>query len=105
MTLPLEHTGHGNSIQALELLRYAVDELHFAPERISLMGDSSGGNLIFTVLSHLMRTHPDLVKSGIEPLKLSGPLKAAVACSPVTVLEHEQPTLPDTCRTGPGQWE
>ena len=67
--------------QAVELLRYAIVNLHKSPKHISLMGDSAGGNLIFGILSHLMHPHPS-----IEPVKLSTPLKTALISSPVTVL-------------------
>ena len=71
-------------LQAVELLRYATTELGKSPGQIMLMGDSAGGNLIFGVLSHLMRPHPS-----INPLKLSESLKAALICSPVTVIRSK----------------
>ncbi len=70
-------------LQAVELLRYATAELGRSPEHMMLMGDSAGANLILGVLSHLMHPHPS-----IKALKLSKPLKTAVICSPVTVLDN-----------------
>lgn len=74
-TYPRQH------IQAVELLRYVLTELKKSPADVMLMGDSAGGNLVLGVLSHLMHPHPS-----IRPLKLSGPLKAAISCSPITVM-------------------
>lgn len=56
--------------QAVELLRYATTTLQRAPEKIMLMGDSAGGNMVLGVLSHLMHPQPK-----IQPLKLGGTLK------------------------------
>ena len=67
--------------QANELLRYVTTDLAKFPDKIMLVGDSSGGNMILGILSHLMHPHPSL-----RPLKLSGPLKGALLSSPVTVL-------------------
>lgn len=72
--------------QAVELLRYCVETLAKSPSQIMLMGDSSGGNLIIGILSHLMHPHPD-----IEPLRLAAPLQAAMASSPVCVLTTDSP--------------
>lgn len=67
--------------QAVELLRYATTKLGKSPEQIMLVGDSAGANMILGVLSHLMHPHPS-----IKPLKIAKPLRAALICSPVTVL-------------------
>lgn len=72
--------------QAVELLRYCTIMLHKSPSQIMLLGDSSGGNLILGILSHLMHPHPD-----IEPLRVPTPLKAAMASSPVCVLNTTNP--------------
>jgi acetyl esterase/lipase len=72
--------------QAVELVRYCVETLHKSPSKITLLGDSSGGNLIIGILSHLMHPHPE-----IEPLQLPEPLKAAMASSPVCLLNTENP--------------
>lgn len=70
--------------QAVELLRYATTTLRRAPENITLMGDSAGGNLVLGVLSHLMHPHPE-----IQALEGKGRVKGAVSCSPVTVMDAE----------------
>lgn len=72
--------------QAVELLRYTIVVLKKAPEQIMLGGDSAGGNMVFGVLSHLMKAHPS-----IDPLELSGPLRGALVSSPVTVLNTNNP--------------
>ena len=64
--------------QCVELLRYAVTDLHKSPSQIVLGGDSAGGNMVFGVLSHLLHPHP-----AIEPLKLSTTIRAGFAASPI----------------------
>ena len=64
--------------QCVELLRYAVTDLHKSPSQIVLGGDSAGGNMVFGTLSHLLHPHP-----AIEPLKLSTTIRAGFAGSPV----------------------
>ncbi|KAF2716878.1 alpha/beta-hydrolase [Polychaeton citri CBS 116435] len=70
--------------QAVEILRYSVTVLGRSPANIILLGDSSGANLVFGVLSHLMHPHPEIL-----PLKLKCPLKGAMISSPVTTLNTE----------------
>lgn len=65
-------------IQCIELLRYVVNDLQKKPGQIFLGGDSSGGNLILGIFSHLQHQHPS-----IEPLKLVEPLRGAFLASPV----------------------
>ncbi|KAK9417459.1 putative Alpha/beta hydrolase fold-3 domain-containing protein [Seiridium unicorne] len=66
--------------QAAELLHYALSPsgLGSDPREIILMGDSAGGNLVVALLQHILSPHPT-----IEPVKLSSPLRGAVACSPL----------------------
>ncbi|MCJ1400964.1 hypothetical protein MMC11_004175 [Xylographa trunciseda] len=64
--------------QCVELLRYAMTDLHKSPSQIVLGGDSAGGNMVFGLLSHLLHPHP-----AIKPLKLTTPIRAAFAGSPV----------------------
>ncbi|KAK9384234.1 Alpha/Beta hydrolase protein [Lipomyces mesembrius] len=64
--------------QCVELLRYAITDLKKSPGQILLGGDSAGGTMVFSVLSHILHPHPS-----ITPMKLSAPLRAAFVSSPV----------------------
>ncbi|KAK9482652.1 Alpha/Beta hydrolase protein [Lipomyces starkeyi] len=64
--------------QCVELLRYAITDLKKSPGQILLGGDSAGGTMVFSVLSHILHPHPS-----ITPIKLSTPLQAAFVSSPV----------------------
>lgn len=83
---PGSHYPHQHTL-AIELLRHAITQLGKSPDKIILMGDSAGANMILGILSHLIHPNP-----AIKPLDLSMPLKGAVICSPVTVLntKHER---------------
>lgn len=72
--------------QAVECLRYVLEETEHKPGRVFLGGDSAGGNLVGGVLSHLSHPHPQ-----IEPLALSGNLAGAVMIAPWTLLDAEFP--------------
>ena len=67
--------------QAVEILRYTISHLGRNPAHVMLASDSAGGNLLLGVLSHISHPHP-----AIEPLHLSGSLKAAIMMSPWTNL-------------------
>ncbi|KAK9349899.1 Alpha/Beta hydrolase protein [Lipomyces doorenjongii] len=64
--------------QCVELLRYAITDLQKSPGQILLGGDSAGGTMVFSVLSHILHPHPS-----ITPIKLSTPLRAVFVSSPV----------------------
>jgi acetyl esterase/lipase len=68
--------------QCIEMLRYAIYTLGKDPSNIIFAGDSAGGTLVMSVLSHLLHPHPQ-----IRPIKLQSPLKAAVIFSPWVNLE------------------
>ena len=61
--------------QCAELLRYATKQ--FSGKRLMRGGDSAGGNLVFGLLQHVLRPHPE-----IEPVSLQSPLRAAFTASP-----------------------
>ncbi|KAF2743583.1 alpha/beta-hydrolase [Sporormia fimetaria CBS 119925] len=63
--------------QGVEALRYLVETLHRDPSHITIGGDSAGGNLTASVLSHLSHPHED-----IPTLTLPSKLHAAILISP-----------------------
>jgi acetyl esterase/lipase len=46
--------------QAAEAYRYLVDELNISPSRITIGGDSAGGNLTLQLFRHIIEPHPDI---------------------------------------------
>ncbi|KAF2734486.1 alpha/beta-hydrolase [Polyplosphaeria fusca] len=63
--------------QGVEVLRYLIENEGRDPSNITLGGDSAGGNMTLSVLSHLSHPHPE-----IPPLNLSSKLHAALLISP-----------------------
>ena len=76
-TLTDEESYPRQLIQAVDILRYAITSLGKHPSNIILAGDSSGGNLVLGLISHLSHPHPS-----ISPFELSAPLKGMVLISP-----------------------
>ena len=60
-----------------------------------LMGDSVGGNMVLGVLSHILHPHP-----GIEPVKMSEPLRGAVVVSAMTDFDMSGERFQNTRRQG-----
>ncbi|KAK4084680.1 hypothetical protein Purlil1_10265 [Purpureocillium lilacinum] len=69
--------------QAVEALRYVLDQKRHLPSQIFLGGDSAGGNLAVGVLSHLAHPHP-----AIRELKLDEPLAGTAVIAPWTSLDE-----------------
>ena len=63
--------------QAIGALRYAIETLGKRPSDIVILGDSAGGHLALSVLSHLAHPHPS-----IPALSLTGNLAGALLLSP-----------------------
>lgn len=63
--------------QAAELLEYMIEKEGKKPSDLIVAGDSAGGNLTLSLLSHLLHPHPDVSK-----LSISEPLRAAILISP-----------------------
>jgi len=89
--------------QCVELLHYTLKTLGKQPSKVMLAGDSAGGTLVMSVISHLLHPHPD-----VNPVKLTSPLKAAIVFSPwvsfdmksFSVLENQMqdPVSPEVMR-------
>ncbi|KAJ5361316.1 hypothetical protein N7541_002160 [Penicillium brevicompactum] len=74
--------------QAVEALRYIVNETGRSPADIIIGGDSAGGNLTSATLLHISHPHPE-----IEPLALSVPLAGTFAYAPWVSFSTEGPTM------------
>ncbi|KAE8139372.1 Alpha/Beta hydrolase protein [Aspergillus pseudotamarii] len=74
--------------EAVEALRYVIEELGRSPSEIILAGDSAGANLCLALLSHL--SHPS---EDAPPLAISAPLKAVVLLSPWLSFRQDWPTM------------
>jgi acetyl esterase/lipase len=74
--------------QSVEALRYIIKDANRAPANVFIGGDSAGGNLVFTVLSHLSHPHPE-----IEPLELSENLGGALAMAPWVSFSQDFPSM------------
>ncbi|KAL3487469.1 Alpha/Beta hydrolase protein [Aspergillus germanicus] len=74
--------------EAVEALRYVVENLRRSPGDIVLVGDSAGGNLCLALLSHISHPSPDIPR-----LDIAGPLKALVCLSPWVSFRHDWPSM------------
>lgn len=52
--------------QAVSLLKYLVETLRKDPSKITLFGDSAGGNLAIGVLSHILHPHQEVPSITLE---------------------------------------
>lgn len=70
--------------QASAILSHLLTATQHAPSTIFLSGDSSGGNLVLGLLSHLLHPHAD-----IPAIPLSEPLAGAVLYSPLVSFRED----------------
>lgn len=54
--------------QASALLTHVLTDLHYSPSDIILTGNSAGGNLALSLLSHITHPHPGLADLSIPPI-------------------------------------
>ncbi|KAJ6263148.1 hypothetical protein Dda_1708 [Drechslerella dactyloides] len=66
-------------VQSVEALRYLLETCKYDPANIIISGDSAGGCLVLSVISHILHNHP-----AIAPLTLSAPLGGVISISPWT---------------------
>lgn len=76
--------------QAVEALRYIINETGRSPANVIIGGDSAGGNLTVATLLHLSHPHPE-----IEPLALSAPLAGVFTYAPWINFSTEWPSMKD----------
>ncbi|CAG7916733.1 unnamed protein product [Penicillium olsonii] len=74
--------------QAVEALRYIVNETGRSPADVVIGGDSAGGNLTSATILHLSHPHPE-----IDPLPLSAPLAGSFAYAPWTNFSNAGPSM------------
>lgn len=74
--------------EAVEALRYVIEDLGRSPRDIILVGDSAGGNLCLALVSHISHPSPDA-----PDLNITEPLKAAVLLSPWVSFRHDWPSM------------
>lgn len=74
--------------QAVEALRYIINETGRAPSNVVVGGDSAGGNLATATLLHLSHPHPE-----IEPVVLDAPLAGVFAYAPWINFSTEWPSM------------
>lgn len=81
-----EHPYPAQLIQAVAALRYLLDTHSLKPEEIIVGGDSAGGNLVGSLLGHLVKPSPYAA-----PLDLhGGQLRAALFVSPWVMMDTDQ---------------
>jgi acetyl esterase/lipase len=76
--------------QAVEALRYIINETGRSPANVIVGGDSAGGNLASATLLHLSHPHPE-----IDSLELSAPLAGVFAYAPWVSFSTEWPSMKD----------
>ncbi|KAJ4985157.1 alpha/beta hydrolase [Stagonosporopsis vannaccii] len=74
--------------EAVVVLSHLVYETKRPPSRIFLAGDSAGGNLALSVLSHILHPHPD-----VFAVKLEQPLGGALLLSPWVSFRTDYPSF------------
>ncbi|KAJ5511842.1 Alpha/beta hydrolase fold-3 [Penicillium expansum] len=87
----LNETGHDLALrQAVEALRYILNETGRSPANVIIGGDSAGGNLAAATLLHLSHPHAE-----IDPLVLSAPLAGVFTYAPWVNFGTEWPSMKD----------
>ncbi|GKZ36253.1 hypothetical protein AbraIFM66950_007250 [Aspergillus brasiliensis] len=74
--------------EAVEALRYVIEDLGRPPSEVILVGDSAGANLCLAILSHLSHPSPD-----VPELRIGAPLKAIALLSPWLSFRHDSPSM------------
>jgi acetyl esterase/lipase len=74
--------------QAAAALTHLIDETDRSPANIFVSGDSAGGNLGLSLLSHILHPHPD-----VQDVKLDAPLGGALRYSPWTGFNSTYPSF------------
>lgn len=74
--------------QAVETLRYIINETGRSPADIVVGGDSAGGNLASATLLHLTHPHPE-----IDPIELRVPLAGVFFYAPWVSFSTEWPSM------------
>ncbi|GKZ74306.1 hypothetical protein AnigIFM60653_009927 [Aspergillus niger] len=73
--------------QAVETLRYVLEDLGRSPAEVLIAGDSAGANLCLAILSHMRHRSED-----VPELVVNGPLKGAILLSPWVSFSYDWPS-------------
>lgn len=73
--------------EAAVVLAHLVQKTRRSPSKILVAGDSAGGNLALSLLSHIRHPHP-----GVFPIKLQCPLGGALLISPWVSFRTDSPS-------------
>lgn len=85
-SLAPEHKYPVQLVQAVASLRYLLETVKLNPEDIIVAGDSAGGNMVGSLLTHLAKPSPYA-----DPIDLSGgQLRAALFACPWTLMNVHQ---------------
>jgi acetyl esterase/lipase len=74
--------------EAVETLRYVLENPRRSPAQVLIAGDSAGGSLCLAILSHMLHRSDD-----VPELVLNGPLKGAILLSPWVSFSHDWPSV------------
>ncbi|KAL2830832.1 Alpha/Beta hydrolase protein [Aspergillus cavernicola] len=74
--------------EAVETLRYVLEDLKRSPRDVLITGDSAGANLCLAILSHLRHCSVD-----VPELVIHEPIKGAILISPWVSFSHEWPSV------------
>lgn len=75
-------------VEAVETLRYVLEDLGRSPREVLIAGDSAGASLCLAILSHLKYRSVDVPELTVEE-----PLKGAILLSPWVSHSHEWPSM------------
>ncbi|KAF2848561.1 alpha/beta-hydrolase [Plenodomus tracheiphilus IPT5] len=89
-TLAPEATHPSQLQQGVAVLSHLISDLHRSPSSIFVFGDSAGGNLALSVLSHILHPHPD-----VPSLKLEQPLAGMLLISPWAAFHPDYQSFED----------
>ncbi|KAE9961698.1 hypothetical protein BLS_001495 [Venturia inaequalis] len=76
-------------IEATTLIKHLVEKENRAPSSLMLSGDSAGGNLTLSLLSHILHPHPD---PAVPRITLNEPFRAALLISPWVSFATDHPS-------------
>jgi len=76
--------------QAAELLHHLIETEHRSPSSLIIGGDSAGGNLTLSVLSHILHPHPG--SPHVPKITLSGAIRGALLISPWVSFDCSHPS-------------
>jgi acetyl esterase/lipase len=74
--------------EAAVVLAHLVHSTGRSPSKVFIAGDSAGGNLVFSLLSHILHPHPD-----VSALKFESPLGGALLVSPWVSFRTDYPSF------------